>query len=642
MKKLSLIVCRSDIDRVIRELTKLSCVEVEQRIPDEGEPLLRRAEQFDLSRAKLEKQRQETEKAISFLKKRGKSGGGLFAQKPVSGWEQLENEATLTEAMAAVEKTNRLIIDIKAAENEKAALLGKKNSFEPWRAYDLPLSFRETKETETLLGSFPPSADENAIRKTLEETSEAILFEKIWQDSTGLYAAFTFLRAEEADLIRTLNGTGFVRLDFSSVPGTGEENYQLAETALLENREKSASLEKEADELASSLSLIEKGYDILSTRLAEEEVKQKLLATDKVMLLEGFVPADEEDRLVEKLSEEPCCFELRQLEEGEDAPIKLKNNKFAAPFESVVSLYSLPAYGTYDPTFIMSIFYFLIFGMMLADVLYGAILSLGCLLLVKKTDFSDGVKKLATVLGISGLSSMLWGFLFGSWFGDMPGTVMSKLFGVEIGNIAPLFDPLAEPMIFLVFALGMGAVHLLAAMGVKFWLLWKEGKKADAIFDIGSWYLLFAGIGLYFVQPTVGLILGGAGALLIVCTAGREEKNIVMRFLKGLLGLYDIVSYASDLLSYSRIMALGLASAVIASVVNTIATLPGASPLGFVLAPIIILFGNIVNLGLNLLGTFVHTSRLQYLEFFGKFYVDGGRQFRPLTPQLTYTKLPKN
>jgi V/A-type H+-transporting ATPase subunit I len=174
-------------------------------------------------------------------------------------------------------------------------------------------------------------------------------------------------------------------------------------------------------------------------------------------------------------------------------------------------------------------------------------------------------------------------------------------------------------------------------MALKFVLLCKQGDVFAAVFDIGSYWILFEGIGLAFVHSTAGLIAIGTAVVMIVATHGRDQKNPVMKVLMGLKGLYDLISYASDLLSYSRILALGLASAVMAQVFNLLATMGGPTPAGIIMFVPILLIGHVLNMAINLLGAFVHTSRLQYLEFFGKFFEDGGVAFAPALPSDTYS-----
>jgi V/A-type H+-transporting ATPase subunit I len=208
---------------------------------------------------------------------------------------------------------------------------------------------------------------------------------------------------------------------------------------------------------------------------------------------------------------------------------------------------------------------------------------------------------------------------------------------ITLGGSPVSLNPLDNPMAFLVISLAMGAVHLIAGMAVKFVLLCKQGDVFAAIFDIGSYWILFAGLALIFIKPTVGWIVLGVGALMIVATYGRAQKNPIMRIAMGFKGLYDLINYASDLLSYCRILALGLASAVMAQVFNLLATMGGPTPVGFVLLVAVLIVGHVLNIAINLLGAFVHTSRLQYLEFFGKFFEDGGVGFVPATPSEEYS-----
>lgn len=229
--------------------------------------------------------------------------------------------------------------------------------------------------------------------------------------------------------------------------------------------------------------------------------------------------------------------------------------------------------------------------------------------------------------------------LFGGYFGDLPQAIAQNFGGrTESLDLSLWFNPLNDPMQFLVISIVIGAIHLFTGLTVQFYVLWKKGDKVSAICDAGSWMLIFIGAGVSFLTLYVGLGIVALGVLMILCTAGRHEKNPVMKVLKGLLGLYGIVNYVSDLLSYSRILSLGLASAVIASVFNIIGTMAGPSVIGVLLLLVVGTVGHVMNLAINLLGSFVHTSRLQYIEFFGKFYEDGGRPFTPLTPRSKYVR----
>ena len=304
-------------------------------------------------------------------------------------------------------------------------------------------------------------------------------------------------------------------------------------------------------------------------------------------------------------------------------------------------MYSLPAYRTFDPTFIMMIFFFVIFGIMLADVVYGLILSLGCLFIIKKANVSKGVKDMCAMFGVCGISCIIWGVLFGSYLGDFPEQFMKSMFGVDI-TVWKAMDIVSQSMTFIVMALAIGAIHMLTGMGIRFYVLCKNGQVLSAIFDEGSWFVVFAGIGIYFLNSTAGIVVACTGVAMLILTQGRHEKNIFMKLIKGVGSLYGLINYMADMISYSRIMALGLASAIIANVFNTIAVMGGPTFIGAIMFVLVILLGHGLNLAINILGTFVHTSRLQFIEFFGKFYEDGGEPFDPFRKKTKYIKISQD
>ena len=293
----------------------------------------------------------------------------------------------------------------------------------------------------------------------------------------------------------------------------------------------------------------------------------------------------------------------------------------------------------------------IIFGLMFADAGYGLVLSAACFLLVRFTHPRESMKRFLLMFGYCGLSCIVCGVLFGSYFGNFPLAFLENFVGQapeqlpnlsllpsEAANVAILFDPLQNPMGFLIVSLGIGAVHLIAGMAVQAYILCRRGKVLDALFDIGSYWLLFAGIATFALGLPAGVWLTLGGVLAILLTQGRSRKGIAGKLIGGFGGLYNLINFASDLLSYSRILALGLASAVVGQVVNILATLKGGSFIGFILMIVVFCVGHLLNLVINVLGTFVHTARLQYIEFFGKFYEDGGIPFRPIKVADRYSE----
>ena len=448
-----------------------------------------------------------------------------------------------------------------------------------------------------------------------------------------------------------LSEYGFVRASFKGVKETAAEQKEILRGRGGELEEENERLVARLTELAKDSDLLEAYYDIEATALLAANEQEKMLATRHTVILRGWIPAEEQERLSDLLSRFDCAYELSDPEEGDNPPVLLKNNGFAANFEWVLAMYSYPAYGRFDPTFIMSIFYFIIFGIMFADAGYGLILTLGCFLGVKLLKPSRSMVRFLKMFGYCGISCMVCGVLFGAYFGDLPLAIMKNMMGLTeaelpnlalLGSAAPnlalLFDPLQNPMGFLVVSLAVGAVHLIAGMAVQFVILCKEGHAWDAILDIGAYWLLFAGVGLLVLLPSVGLWVTLFAVALIILTHGRAEKNLLMKLMKGFLGIYDLINYVSDLLSYSRILALGLAAGVIAQVVNILGTMGGATIVGFIGLVVAFCVGHLLNIAINVLGTFVHTSRLQYIEFFNKFYEDGGVIFEPAVPSEKYTE----
>jgi len=331
-------------------------------------------------------------------------------------------------------------------------------------------------------------------------------------------------------------------------------------------------------------------------------------------------------------------MEIRKPEEDEETPVLLDNPRLVQPFEAITEMYSLPNSKEVDPNTLMAPFYFIFFGMMVSDAGYGLLMSIITGILLIKYKFEGLLDKLLRLLFLGGISTFIWGALFGGWFGDIVSAVTSGRY-----SIPPLwFNPMNNPMKLLICSLILGAIHLFVAMGIQGYKKIKEGKILDAIFDTGFWYIFLIGLGLLLLGGTAGTIgkyMAITGAVLLVLTQGRSEKNIIKKFTKGVLSLYDAVGFMSDVLSYSRLLALGLATGVIASVINAMGTLIGFNPLGIIVLIIVFIVGHVFNLVINALGAYVHASRLQYVEFFGKFFEGGGKAYKPFKVNTKYINI---
>ena len=339
----------------------------------------------------------------------------------------------------------------------------------------------------------------------------------------------------------------------------------------------------------------------------------------------------------------------------------LKNNGFSESVEGVLESYGLPHKGEIDPTAIMSFFYVFFFGMMLSDAAYGAIIAIVCLVVLKKFPrMSAGMRKSMKMFMYCGISTVVWGILFGGYFGDVVDVVSSTFFGKEL-TIKPLwFAPLNDPMRLLIYSMAFGLVHLFVGLGIKGYMLLKDGKVLDFFCDIVLWYIFLIGLILMLLPtelfgsiaqmnivfpPVLNSLAKGmaiVGALGILVMSARDKKNPILRLALGAYDLYNITGWVSDVLSYSRLLALGLATGVIASVINQMGSMVGNNVFGVIVFILVFCFGHLFNLAINLLGAYVHTCRLQYVEFFGKFYEGGGKAFRPFKQITKYVEIKED
>ena len=649
MKRLTVFAFQQDADRIVRRLMNLRCVEVRQADPERGDevlPFLKAESELAEINRNLAQIRQAIPILAKYCRKKGLARRVLRANR-----EQFVKSGRAAAALQLAKDTLELQNSQKENTAKQGELRALCEALSPWLGYETLLNDPGTQKTTTVLGSFPPTVEPAVLTGELDEAG--IAGEQVLADETGVYCALTFLRAEESEINAFLAAKGFQKVDLPKEETTARELLSRAtkEIAALEqqyreNEERFAKLAEGKDE-------IEILSDIEETNRTAAELKQRLAQTSHCAILDGWVPASMEKTVAEALDQFECAYETEDPAPGDEPPVLLRNNRFAANFEWVIGMYSYPRYGTFDPTFIMSIFYMIIFGLMFADFGYGLLLSVLCFVGIKVLNPRAPMKRMLMMFGFCGISSAIMGAVFGGWFGNLPIAIMEQVAPNAVDSAAGhifasglWFNPLDDPMTFLVISLGVGAVHLIAGMAIKFVVLCKEGHALEAICTILPYWVLFAGLGMFAVGiAKPGLIPSGvsagvslAGAAMILCMNGIGQKSFFQWLIKGLGGLYGLISYASDLLSYSRVLALGLVAGVIAKVINMITALGTKGPIGFLVMLVILIVGHALNIGINILGTFVHAARLQYIEFFGKFYEDGGEPFNPALPAEEYSE----
>ena len=532
-------------------------------------------------------------------------------------------------------------------------------SLEPFRELGTDIELiKPTKHISYILGV----ADAKAME--VIESIESCLDTHIGLETFGAEGARAVIIACQSidyePVMRMLKETGFVEFMPPKLTGTFSQNIEKEKAKLTSISERLEEINKQLAEAAKKRAELDMAADAYAIERDRAQGDAALSVSEYAYVLDGWARADRLDDIKAAIESVTDAYymDTRDPLDDETPPSVTRNSKLIEPFEVITEMYALPSYRGMDAAAVMAPFYFLFFGMMLSDAGYGLVMVLGCgIILHKFKNMEEGLRKTLTMFLYCGISTIFWGILFGSFFGDAITVIAKTFFNTDI-VIPPLwFTPVDEPMRLLLFSFLVGIIHLFAGLGAQFYQLAKQGKWLDAIYDVVFWYLLVGGaiiyllsmqmfadmVALSFTLPasvgTAGIIAAGIGAVGIVLTSGRSSKSIGKRFLKGLYGLYGVSSYLSDILSYSRLLALGLATGVIASVFNQMGAMPGNNPLGVIIFIFAFVVGHTLNIGINVLGAYVHTNRLQFVEFFGKFFEGGGRKFAPFTTKTKYFKI---
>lgn len=547
------------------------------------------------------------------------------------------------------------ILELYKRREECAGEIGRLDAamaqMEPWKGLDVPFRFSGTRSTAAFIGILPVGMTQPELRAALLEKEPEAAFEAEVLDVAPEQTCFFLLcsRRDAEKLEQALRGMGFARPPITA--GTSRrgllpaDEYDLMEESRRKLRQEEQAALEELKELAARREELENTADYYAVRADKYRVIGELGHTRHTFLITGYLPERELEAFREKLESRFSLLMEAEPADPEKAPVKLKNDAFASPAETLTEMYAMPLAGDIDPTPVMSVFYYLFFGMMLSDAGYGILLVLGSWLLLKKYNPEPRMRKNLRLFMYCGVSTIFWGVMFGSFFGDAVSVISSNFFGHEVALRPLLFDPMEKPVPMLVLSLCLGFAQILTGMGCKFYIQWRQGDRWGAVFDTGFWMtaligvaLLAAGMFLLPVLTTVGGVTAVLSLVGIVVTAGRKKKG-PMKVISGVASLYDTTGYMSDLMSYARLMALGLTTGVMSSVFNLLGTLFGKGVMGAVIMVVVFLIGHSINFGINALGAYVHSLRLQYVELFSKFYEGGGRPFRPFAANSKYTRL---
>lgn len=619
MKKVQIAVLKEDYDIVIKRLQQCGLVMAINKEGGDSNPSLEYNEALQ----------QRVLKTLTNIKK-------YEEKKPMFSFQTAEFDDFKEISKDSIDLLKQ--IEVLFSTNEELSQKIKENkelleSLSPWVNLDIDVSMiKDTKYTCVNIGYIP-----KRNKDRFEQYMKDKYVYQFYGQNSQCYSLIAYCYYEDknefADDLKTFEFIDYtlpnISYKINDYYNEINNNVINAEKQYDNNLNQIKELTKRSDELR-----------MLSDQLLTQDELNNLrfAVTRDTKIIEGWVRCDEASEVepIIKSTIDTYLIEISDPLEGDAVPTYTKNNKFASQFEQVTDMFSKPSIFDIDPNPVMSVWYWFLFGMMMGDAGYGILMLLGGALFKKIAKPTGNTLKLVNIITYSGIPTIFWGIIFGSYFGLNPQTDL----GLDWWWY--WFAPMDEPIQMLLVSVVIGALHLITGLIVKSIICIKNRDFIELFAKNISWILILTGIGLYFISSTIGIICAGTGVALVILFAGARKKSIIGKALYGILGLYDVTSYLGDVLSYSRIMALAMSSAAVAMVMNTLAKMVNTSAIGLIFAALIFVAGHIFNIVLGLLSAYVHDARLQYIEFFGKFFEGGGIDFKPLSLKTKYIKQINN
>lgn len=654
MKRLTLVALKSEEEPILEALQKVGSVEVLHVSDTEAQDV-----RLDAALSRIQKLNDSIEAVKPFAEKK-------------SFFTPQKREASLCEIRADSERAAAVTDEIEALLHKKASLLAERDKNEslrtdllPWRSLTVPMdAVKGTKRVSYFVG-FCAQKDQAALEKQT-------FLEVQFLEGGSSVPTIVACRSEDARVAQNfLKGIDWTDYTLPKRSETPAEAIEAIEKRLHEIDRALSETEQNITSYSEQLGLLENAADAVAIDRDRYEAASELKRTASAFVLEGWIREDavEQTEAAIQSVTEAYSFETREPNEDEIPPSVVKNNKLVTPFEEVQTLYSRPDPYGIDGTPYMTPFYILLFGLMLSDTGYGILLLLGALAYIKikkPTGMSGGISR---VLAWGGLSTAVWGVFVGSFFGISRTPASGAIFDYvsaffdKLGIFPVWLDPMTDSMEMLALCMGLGILHMVSGYLINALECFKRGDWQSAIFDQISWVLIILGLVIGFLPMIAGMagmtvelpksvtqpavICALVGAALILVFKGRTKPKIFGKITGGLGELYNITGVLSDILSYARLFALGIATGVIGQVFNTLCGMLmqgkslGGQIAGGALAIILLILLHTFNLAINTLGAFVHCARLQYVEFYGKFYEAGGRAFQPLSYKTRHIQVTK-
>ncbi len=616
MKHMTLVALKQDEERILEALQALNAVQLIDGAEAVASPNLPEAE----SRV------QKLNTALTLMKPYAQKGG-LLAPLPDGTLDDINN--LVPKALSISEEAERIDRRRSAIRSQTERSTQEMESLRPWVALDTPMKrIASTRNVAVFPGMINvellPQLDK--VDATIEQFGGEM--------QRAVLAMCPIDQARET--LEALKDVGFTEFTFPKTDETPSQAIRRMENDIQALQKENAELVEQLSKLSKDRGNVAAAADAAVISRDREQAKTALFNTKTAFQLVGWVRSDRLDVVEKTVADVTEAYDIsvRDPIDGEVPPSVVQNARVVSPFESVTNLYSRPDPYGIDATPLMTPFYFVFFGMMLSDFGYGLLLTIGTLLFLKLKKPKGMMGQLATVLFWGGISTIIWSPLIGTFFGED----FDKILGT-INRFPLLIDPMEEPMNMLMLCLVMGFIQIVFGIIIKIVRSFREGDWQTAVFDNICWLLILFGLPIILLLPDysiVGIVLAAVGVLGILLMKGRDKKNPVMRVVGGLGELYNVTGYLSDILSYARLFALGIATGVIGSVYNMLAAMLMQSPNiiirigGTIIGIALLCFLHLFNLAINTLGTFIHCSRLQFIEFYGKFYEPGGKPFKPL------------
>ena len=555
-------------------------------------------------------------------------------------FDELAKKALSYDWKKVSSELNKIGIQYSQIKSEISKKYMRYDEIDLWERLDVnPKELKNLKKVNTFLGTVPIKLKGSFIDGISELDKTYYEELKIVKDEVYYLVISSIDESEKEKLAEVFRNSSFTveNLDINAVPQDYKNGLQKEISELKKEKRR---LKAQIKTYSEDLTDLQAVYEYMQNKKLRIVESEKLAQTENTILIKGWIPTEKVSEFEKVIKDEAGDnYYLTFTDADRDdatVPIKLKNGKVASTFENLTGMYAYPRYNEIDPTPLFTPFYILFFGMMGADVGYGLVLLLATMFVLKVVNLSSQMRKSIKFFFYLSFSVIFWGLLYGSYF------------GATIPGMWRLVDPASQYNDLLIGSIVFGVVHIFVGLAIKAYMLIRDGKSLEAVYDVLFWYmaliggmlfLIFKLMNLSAVVANVSMWVMIAGMAGIVLTGGREAKGVGAKLGGGLYSLYGISSYVGDFVSYSRLMALGLSGGFIASAINMIAGMIGGNWFGMIFIPVILIAGHLFNMFLSFLGAYVHTSRLMYVEYFGKFYEGGGKPFKDFRTENKYINL---